>query len=164
MQFRAGRYRLRYPGSPQFDGPAISQSGRSALHGESRVSWCVQWLAEQLIERHAPRIVQHEYGAGPVTSSFDRSSRPGRIQLFSQRIFVLQSFQSFRRGILRRWRKYQNLGVAVLTCGTIKVKVLVRPQRLKNIFLELNHRQTPAIRNLHDSFPDQPPKDKRTYD
>src|SRR6516164_7928780 len=54
MQFRAVRYRLRYPGSPQFDGPAISQSGRSALHGESRVSWCVQWLAEQLIERQPP--------------------------------------------------------------------------------------------------------------
>ena len=112
MQFRAGRYCLRYPGSSQFDGPAISQSGRSALHGESRVSWCVQWLAEQLIERHAPRIVQHEYGAVPVTSSFDRSGRPGRIQLFSQRIFVLQSFQSFRRGKFRPnpGQKYQEKG------------------------------------------------------
>ena len=30
--------------------------------------------------------------------------------------------------------KYHNLGVALLTCGTIKVKVLVPPQRLKNIF------------------------------
>jgi hypothetical protein len=87
-----------------------------------------------LIERHAPRIVQHEYGAVPVTSSFDRSGRPGRIQLFSQRIFVLQSFQSFRRGILRRWRKYQNLGVALLTCGTIKVKVFVPPSASRIYF------------------------------
>src|SRR5215469_997016 len=111
---------------------AIDRAGK--INSQPYRKCQVQWLAEQLIERHAPRIVQHEYGAVPVTSSFDRSSRPSEMQLFSQRIFVLQSFQSFRRGIVHRWRKYQNLGVALLTCGAIKVKVLVPPQRLEDIF------------------------------
>jgi hypothetical protein len=61
-------------------------------------------------------------------------SSPSGIELFSKRIFVLKSFQPFRRGILRHGRKNENPRRITLTPPAIKEKLLILSPCLENIF------------------------------
>jgi len=69
-----------------------------------------------------------------MASNFHRAGRPSGIQLLSKRIFVLQPFQTFWRGILRHRRNYKDLRCIVLTPPAIKVKLFIPPERLEDIF------------------------------
>src|SRR5258708_12597138 len=83
----------------------------------------VQWITEQFIERHTAWILQFEYRAVRVASDRDRSGGPCRIQHFSKRAFVLQPFQTFRRGMLRDRRKHKDLRPIALTPPPLKTKL-----------------------------------------
>ena len=67
-----------------------------------------RWMAQQLIERSTARIFQDQHRTIPVSSKLDRSGSPRQIQLLSERVFVLQSFQTFRPGIFYRWGQDEN--------------------------------------------------------
>jgi hypothetical protein len=77
------------------------------------------------------RILQNEYGTVPVTINGDRPGSPSGIQLFSKRIFVLESFQRFRRGILGHRGKNENTRRVTLTPPAIKDKVFILPQHFE---------------------------------
>jgi hypothetical protein len=81
-----------------------------------------------LIERLTTGIFQHQYCTLPVASKPNRSGRPSRIQLFSKRIFVLQSLQTFRPGIVRGRSKQENPGHIFLPLPTIEDKLIIVPQ------------------------------------
>jgi hypothetical protein len=93
---------------------------------------CFSETAE-LIEWFTAGIFKHQYDTVPVASEPDGSGRARRIKLFLKGIRVLQSFQTFRPGILRHRRKHQNLRGIVLTSPAIKDKLFILPQRFEDI-------------------------------
>jgi hypothetical protein len=84
-----------------------------------------------LVKRLTAGIFQHQYCTVPVASKPNRSGSPPRIQLFSKRIFVLQSFQTFGPGIVRGGSKHENPGHIFLPLPRIKDKLIIVPQRLE---------------------------------
>jgi hypothetical protein len=86
-----------------------------------------------MIKGRTAGILQHEHRTVPVASNCNRLGSPRGIQLFFKRIFVLQLFQAFLRGTLRRKRKHKNLRCIVLTLPAIKDKLFILPQRLEDI-------------------------------
>ena len=54
----------------------------------------LQWVTEQLIERHTAWVLELKYDAVRIPSYRDRAGGPCRIQRFSQRAFVLEPFQT----------------------------------------------------------------------
>src|SRR6266436_346036 len=110
----------------------VTNRSRKA-NGQTQRKRYVHWLTEQLIKRHTAWIRRNKYRTVPVASNCNRSGSPGGIQLFFKRIFVLESFQAFRRGTLHRRRKHKNLRCIVLTLPAIKDKLFIVPQRLEDI-------------------------------
>jgi hypothetical protein len=80
-----------------------------------------------------PGIVQQKNRTVRTARYLDRSNGPRGVQLFSQRIFVLQAFQTLRRRVLGDWQKHESLRRIVLTPAAIKNKLLILPQRLEGI-------------------------------
>jgi hypothetical protein len=91
-------------------------------------------LTEQSIKGHAAGILQHEYRTVPVESYCNRSVSPRRIELFSKRAFVLESFQPFRPGILRGGCQHKHLREIVLLPPAIEDRVFILPQWLEDVF------------------------------
>jgi len=90
-----------------------------------------RWMAQQLIERSTPGIFQDQHHTIPVSSKLDRSGSPRQIQLFSERIFVLQSFQTFRPGIFYPRSQDENPRPIFITLPMVKHKLIVVPQHLE---------------------------------
>ena len=53
----------------------------------------LQWITEQLIQRHPAWVLELKYDAVRIPSYRDRAGGPCGIQSFSKRAFVLQPFQ-----------------------------------------------------------------------
>jgi hypothetical protein len=90
-----------------------------------------RWMAQQLIERSTAGIFQDQHHTIPVSSKLDRSGSPRQIQLFSERIFVLQSFQTFRPGIFYRRSQDENPRPTFTPLPTVKDKLIIVPQHLE---------------------------------
>jgi len=67
-------------------------------------------------------------------TELNRSGSPCRIELLSQRIFVLQSFQPLRLGFLLGGREHKNLRRIFLLAPAIEDRALILSQRLEDVF------------------------------
>jgi hypothetical protein len=90
-----------------------------------------RWMAQQSIERSTAGIFQDQHRTIPVPSKLDRSGSPRQIQLFSERIFVLQSFQTFRPGIFYRRSQDENPRPTFTPLPAVKDKLIIVPQHLE---------------------------------
>jgi hypothetical protein len=82
---------------------------------------------------HTAGILRYEYRTVRVATHRDRSDGPRGIQLFAKRTFVLQLFQTFRRGMLRHRRKHKYLRRIIRTPPSTKDKVFILPQYLEDM-------------------------------
>ena len=92
-----------------------------------------RWMAQQSIERSTAGIFQDQHRTIPVPSKLDRSGSPRQIQLFSERIFVLQSFQTFRPGIFYRRSQDENPRPTFTPLPAVKDKLIIVPQHLEMV-------------------------------
>jgi hypothetical protein len=112
---------------------------------------CLSQISE-LIERLTPGIFQHQYCTVPVASKPDRSGRPPRIKLFFKGTFVLESFQAFRPGILRRRSKQEYPGHTFLSLPTIKDELIIVAERLEVVSQSQGELQPPITNTIFKSL------------
>ena len=90
-------------------------------------------MAQQSIERSTAGIFEDQHRTIPASSKLDRSGSPRQIQLFSERIFVLQSFQTFRPGIFYPRSQDENPRPTFTPLPTVKDKLIIVPQHLEMV-------------------------------
>ena len=113
------------------------------------------WSRDDAVERLAAGIVQQQDGAPVTTFEGDRLHRPIGIELFPDRVLVLQLLKAPNRRMFRDRLHDQEARPVALPSPPTQDELAVLPERLEDVCRKLNHgRRGASAIGILFSFPE----------